>query len=208
MPFNLDEENFYPRFIMEFYKTLRLDRYSEDNCLFITFDINGHEFNISLDQFAELTSLPNQGICLYSDASLDQLEPNLEQVPPYNSNLPSLEDIRYRIHQKLVIRENVYVAIGNRDHVQASIAFTLYFIEVGMQYNLECFMISEEHQNERTPSPPPRRKSLSPLNSPSKSTSSRSTYRNTSSSPSESPTPTHVASPPKLRLVIPMKLEP
>ncbi|GJR45557.1 hypothetical protein Tco_1313660 [Tanacetum coccineum] len=140
MPFNLDEENFYPRFIMEFYKTLRLDRYSEDNCLFITFDINGHEFNISLDQFAELTSLPNQGICLYSDASLDQLEPNLEQVPPYNSNLPSLEDIRYRIQQKLVIRENVYVAIGNRDHVQASIAFTLYFLEVGMQYNLECFM--------------------------------------------------------------------
>ncbi|GKA72818.1 retrovirus-related pol polyprotein from transposon TNT 1-94, partial [Tanacetum coccineum] len=38
---NLDEE-LYPRFIMEFYKTLRLDRYSEDNCLFITFDINGH----------------------------------------------------------------------------------------------------------------------------------------------------------------------
>ncbi|GJY47899.1 hypothetical protein Tco_0437855, partial [Tanacetum coccineum] len=87
---NLDEE-ICSRFIMEFYKTLRLDRYLEDNRLFMTFDINGHEFNISLDQFAELTSLPNQGICLYSDLwSLDQLENTLEQVPPYNSTLPSL----------------------------------------------------------------------------------------------------------------------
>ncbi|GJZ26286.1 hypothetical protein Tco_0570539 [Tanacetum coccineum] len=50
-------------------------------------------------------------------------------------------------------------------------------------------------------------KSLSPPHAPSKSTSSRSTYQTTSSSPSESPTPTHVAPPPKLRFVIPMKLE-
>nr|GEY11803.1 hypothetical protein [Tanacetum cinerariifolium] len=102
---NLDEE-LCPRFIMEFYKTLRLDRYSEDNRLFVTFDINGHEFNISLDQFVKLTSLPNQVICLYSDAwSLDQLEATLEQVPPYNSNLSSLEDIRYRIHQRVTFKK-------------------------------------------------------------------------------------------------------
>ncbi|GJZ27100.1 hypothetical protein Tco_0571353 [Tanacetum coccineum] len=56
---SLDEE-ICPRFIMEFYKSLCLDRYLEDNRLFMTFDINGHEFNISLDQFVELTSLPNQ----------------------------------------------------------------------------------------------------------------------------------------------------
>ncbi|GJY01998.1 hypothetical protein Tco_0360150 [Tanacetum coccineum] len=67
---------------------------------------------------------------------------------------------------------------------------------------------SEELQNERTPSPSPRGKSLSPPNEPSKSTSSRSTYQTTSSSSSESPTPTHVAPPPKLRFAIPMKLEP
>ncbi|GJX73671.1 hypothetical protein Tco_0312266 [Tanacetum coccineum] len=67
---------------------------------------------------------------------------------------------------------------------------------------------SEEHLNDKTPSPPPRRKSLSPPNAPSKSTSSRSTYQTTSSSPSESPTPTHVAPPPKLKIFIPMKLEP
>ncbi|GJT66273.1 hypothetical protein Tco_1017753 [Tanacetum coccineum] len=69
---------------------------------------------------------------------------------------------------------------------------------------------SEEHQNEKTSSPPPRKKSLSPPHASSKSTSSRSThYTSSSSSPSESPIPTHVVAPlPKLRFVIPMKLEP
>ncbi|GKB35950.1 hypothetical protein Tco_0880892 [Tanacetum coccineum] len=67
---------------------------------------------------------------------------------------------------------------------------------------------SREHQNERTPSPPPRKNSLSPPHAPSKSTSSRSTYQTTLSSLSESSTSTHVAPPPKLRFVIPMKLEP
>ncbi|GKC40426.1 hypothetical protein Tco_1052810 [Tanacetum coccineum] len=72
--------------------------------------------------------------------------------------------------------------------------------------NLES--LSKEHHNKRTPSPPPRKKSLSPPHVPSKSTSSRGTYQTVSSSPSESPTPTHVAIPPKLRFVTPMKLEP
>ncbi|GJU11664.1 hypothetical protein Tco_1134060 [Tanacetum coccineum] len=67
---------------------------------------------------------------------------------------------------------------------------------------------SEEQPNERTPSPPPRKKSLSPPQTPSKSISSKSTHYTSSSSPSESPTPTHVAPPPKLCFVIPIKLEP
>ncbi|GJR48047.1 hypothetical protein Tco_1316150 [Tanacetum coccineum] len=42
---------------------------------------------------------------------------------------------------------------------------------------------SEEHPNERTPSPPPRNKSLSPPQAPSKSISSKSTHYTSSSSP-------------------------
>ncbi|GKE38333.1 hypothetical protein Tco_1461738 [Tanacetum coccineum] len=67
---------------------------------------------------------------------------------------------------------------------------------------------SEEQPNERTPSPPPRKKSLSPPQAPSKSISSKSTHYTSSSSPSESPTPTHVAPPPKLCFVILIKLKP
>ncbi|GJR47025.1 hypothetical protein Tco_1315128 [Tanacetum coccineum] len=67
---------------------------------------------------------------------------------------------------------------------------------------------SEEQPNERTLSPPLIKKSLSPPQAPSKSISSKSTHYTSSSSLSESPTPTHVAPPPKLRFVIPTKLEP
>ncbi|GKB63622.1 copia protein [Tanacetum coccineum] len=88
------DEQICLRFIMELYKTLHPDRNLNDNRLFIQFDINGHLFDLSLDQFGELISLPNQGICLYSNVwSLDQLEKTLEQIPPYNSTLPSLKDI-------------------------------------------------------------------------------------------------------------------
>nr|GEV04821.1 DNA-directed DNA polymerase [Tanacetum cinerariifolium] len=66
----------------------------------------------------------------------------------------------------------------------------------------------EEQPNERTPLPPPRKKSLSPPQAPSKSISSKSTHYTSSSSPSESPAPSHVAPPPKLCFVISIKLEP
>ncbi|GJR41881.1 hypothetical protein Tco_1309984 [Tanacetum coccineum] len=126
------------------------------------------------DQFSEMTSLPNQGICVYTDSwSLDALKNNLEPNPPYHSNFPPLDDIRAMTHQRvifeketkegimhkllnqiktnelldhlkpceLVIRENAYVAIGNRDHVQASIALMLYCLEVGRPFNLAYFVI-------------------------------------------------------------------
>ncbi|GKD05354.1 hypothetical protein Tco_1180328 [Tanacetum coccineum] len=67
---------------------------------------------------------------------------------------------------------------------------------------------SEEQPNERTPSPPPRKKSLSLPQAPSKFISNKSTHYTSSSSPSDSPTPTHVVPPPKLCFVIPIKLEP
>ncbi|GJR27139.1 putative ribonuclease H-like domain-containing protein [Tanacetum coccineum] len=55
---------------------------------------------------------------------------------------------------------------------------------------------------------PPQKKSILPSQAPLKSISSKSTHYTSSSSPSESLTPTHVAPPPKLRFVIPIKLEP
>nr|GFA24267.1 hypothetical protein [Tanacetum cinerariifolium] len=67
--------------------------------------------------------------------------------------------------------------------------------------------LSEEQPNERTPLPPPRKKSLSPPQAPSKSISKKSTHYTSSSLPSGSPTPTHVAPPPKLCFVISIKQE-
>ncbi|GKA09068.1 hypothetical protein Tco_0688399 [Tanacetum coccineum] len=91
---------------MEFYKTLKLDRNLNNNHFHIQFVINNHPFNISFEQFSELTSLPNQGICLYSDAwGLDELEKNIEKISPYNSTLPALDDIQNLIHQRTILEK-------------------------------------------------------------------------------------------------------
>nr|GEY33580.1 copia protein [Tanacetum cinerariifolium] len=149
------DEQICPRFIFEFYKTLKLEKDS-NNHFSIQFVINNHHFNLFVAQFSELTHLLNQGICIYSDAwGLDELEKTLEKIKPYNSRLPALDDIRNLIHRRtvhekidkvgntidklpnqietnelfdnlrpceLVIRENVYSTIANRDHTQAVIA--------------------------------------------------------------------------------------
>ncbi|GJY33059.1 hypothetical protein Tco_0417528 [Tanacetum coccineum] len=115
------------------------------------------------------------GICIYSDTwGLDELEKTLEQIKPFNSRLPTLDDIRNLIHRRtvhekidkegntiyklpnqietnelfdhlrpceLVIRENVYSAIGNRDHTQVVIALMLYCLENRQPFNLAYFII-------------------------------------------------------------------
>ncbi|GKC69758.1 retrovirus-related pol polyprotein from transposon TNT 1-94 [Tanacetum coccineum] len=87
------DEQICPRFIYESYKTLTLEKDST-NHFSIQFVINNHPFNLSLAQFAEITHFPNQGICIYSDAwGLDELEKTLEQIEPYNSCLPAIDDI-------------------------------------------------------------------------------------------------------------------
>ncbi|GJX85134.1 hypothetical protein Tco_0335908 [Tanacetum coccineum] len=104
--FALDEK-ICPRFIYEFYKTLRLERDST-NHFSIQFTINNHHFNISLAQFTELTYLPNQGICIYSDAwGLDELEKTLEQIEAYNSRLFAIDDVRNLIHRRIVHEKNL-----------------------------------------------------------------------------------------------------
>ncbi|GKA31634.1 hypothetical protein Tco_0717939 [Tanacetum coccineum] len=136
------DEQIYPRFIFEFYKTLKRER-----------DSNNH-FSI---QFG-----------------LDELEKTLEQIEPYYSRLPALDDIRNLIHRRtihekidkegntiyklpnqiktselfdhlrpceLLIRENIYFAIGNRDHTQAVIAFMLYCLENRQPFNLAYFIV-------------------------------------------------------------------
>nr|GEU30931.1 hypothetical protein [Tanacetum cinerariifolium] len=128
--------------------------------------------DLSDDLVAKFTAI---GICIYSDAwGLDELEKTLEQIKPYNSRLPALDDIQNLIHRRtvhekknkegntiyklrnqiktneifdhlrpceLVIRENIYSAIGNRDHTQAVIALMLYCLQNRQPFSLSYFII-------------------------------------------------------------------
>ncbi|GJW54226.1 hypothetical protein Tco_0098311 [Tanacetum coccineum] len=116
----------------------------------------------------------DDSVAKFTAIGLDELEKTLEQIEPYNSRLPALDDIRNLIHRRtihekidkegntiyklpnqiktnelfdhlrpceLVIRENVYSAIGNRDHTQAVIALMLYLLENRKPLNLAYFIV-------------------------------------------------------------------
>ncbi|GKF05660.1 hypothetical protein Tco_0036328, partial [Tanacetum coccineum] len=72
------------------------------------------------------------------------------------------------LDEEICPRENAYVAIGNRDHVQSSIALMLYCLEVGRPYNLTYFivrkwttleieMIKFYHMAKQPKRPPPKK---------------------------------------------------
>ncbi|GKB75026.1 hypothetical protein Tco_0936438 [Tanacetum coccineum] len=56
--------------------------------------------DLSNDSVAKFIAI---GICIYSDAwGHDKLDKTLEQIEPYNSRLPALDDIRNLIHRRTV----------------------------------------------------------------------------------------------------------
>ncbi|GJU20810.1 hypothetical protein Tco_1154152 [Tanacetum coccineum] len=68
--------------------------------------INPSFYNdLSDDSVAKFAAI---GICIYSDAwGLDELEKTLEQIEPYNSRLPAIDDIGNLIHQRIVHERNL-----------------------------------------------------------------------------------------------------
>ncbi|GKB53576.1 retrovirus-related pol polyprotein from transposon TNT 1-94 [Tanacetum coccineum] len=118
--------------------------------------------------------LSDGSVAKFTAIGLDELEKTLEQIEPYNSRLPALDDIlnlihRRTVHEKidkegntihklpnqietnelfnhlrpceLIIRENVYSAIGNKDHTQVVIALMFYCLETRQPFNLAYFII-------------------------------------------------------------------
>ncbi|GJY37500.1 putative reverse transcriptase domain-containing protein [Tanacetum coccineum] len=47
-----------------------------------------------------------ESVAKFTNIGLDELEKNLEQVPPYNSTLPALDDIRNLIHRRTIHEKN------------------------------------------------------------------------------------------------------
>ncbi|GKE54019.1 hypothetical protein Tco_1489175 [Tanacetum coccineum] len=65
----------------------------------------GFDCLLSLDE----QICPSQGIYIYSDAwGLDELEKTLEQIPPYNSRLSAIDDIRNPIHRRTIYEKSLW----------------------------------------------------------------------------------------------------
>nr|GEY42117.1 hypothetical protein [Tanacetum cinerariifolium] len=260
--------------LRDIYRTLESRYVHEGRTINISF------YNdLSDDSVAKFTTI---GIYIYSDAwGLDELEKTLEQIKPYNSRLPALDDIQNLIHRRIVHEKidkerNTIHKLPNHietnelfNHLRPYNPSTLPTSSLGECTSLEtertkfylmakqpkkpppkrtrnvgkskrtqlstssstespasdngefpstelspwsysgalkddpnmskeqrrqegcsktwverCITF-EEQPNERTPSPPPRKKSLSPPQAPSKSISSKSTHYTSSSSPTD-----------------------
>nr|GEZ56348.1 cytochrome P450 [Tanacetum cinerariifolium] len=62
--------------------------------MFIEFVIQNKIFSHSLEEFAQILDIPCEGACIFSDKwSLDELVYGVLTDGPYQTNLPSLDDI-------------------------------------------------------------------------------------------------------------------
>ncbi|GKE11486.1 DNA helicase PIF1-like protein [Tanacetum coccineum] len=86
-------EQVYPRFILEFYSQYRLS-YSDEGQMFVKFVIQNQYFSLCLEDFAQILRIPCEGACVFSDRwSLDELVYSAPSKGPYQTNLPSSDDI-------------------------------------------------------------------------------------------------------------------
>ncbi|GJV79242.1 hypothetical protein Tco_1515112 [Tanacetum coccineum] len=86
-------EQVCPRFILEFYSQYRLS-YSDEGQMFVEFVIQNQYFSLCLEDFAQILRIPFEGACVFSDRwSLDELVYSAPSEGPYQTNLPSPDDI-------------------------------------------------------------------------------------------------------------------
>ncbi|GKA97400.1 hypothetical protein Tco_0825294 [Tanacetum coccineum] len=86
-------EQICPRFILEFYSQYRVS-YSDEGQMFVEFVIQNQFFSFSLEEFAQILDIPCEGACVFTDRwRLDELAYGIPSDGPYQTNLPSIEDI-------------------------------------------------------------------------------------------------------------------
>ncbi|GJY95892.1 hypothetical protein Tco_0512253, partial [Tanacetum coccineum] len=82
-----------PWFILEFYSQCQIN-YSDEGEMFIEFVIQNQFFSYSLKEFAQILDIPYEGACVFTDKwSLDELAYGIPTDGPYQTNLPSPDDI-------------------------------------------------------------------------------------------------------------------
>ncbi|GJS84005.1 retrovirus-related pol polyprotein from transposon TNT 1-94 [Tanacetum coccineum] len=99
-------EQICPRFILEFYSQYRVS-YSDEGQMIIDFVIQNQFFSYSLEEFALILDVPCEGACVFTDRwRLDELAYGIPSDGPYQTNLPSIEDIisSIRINQNGQVR--------------------------------------------------------------------------------------------------------
>ncbi|GKB78388.1 hypothetical protein Tco_0945283 [Tanacetum coccineum] len=113
--------------------------------MFVEFVIQNQLFSFTLEEFGQILGFPYEGACSFSDKwSLDYLESSILTGGPYQTNRPSLDEIKLYIQEE---REDVVTRIRHDkvidDHVPACLRHMLYCISRSEQYNLAFFIAKQ-----------------------------------------------------------------
>ncbi|GJW34782.1 hypothetical protein Tco_0057702 [Tanacetum coccineum] len=119
--------------------------------MFVEFVIQNQFFSFSLQEFAQILDIPCEGACVFTDRwRLDELAYGTPSDGPYQTNLPSIEDIisSIRINRDGQVRrirheEEINVLeyqVLTRIPVPACLCYMLYCVVHSERFNLAYFM--------------------------------------------------------------------
>ncbi|GJZ96608.1 hypothetical protein Tco_0668942 [Tanacetum coccineum] len=119
--------------------------------MFVEFVIQNQYFSLSLEDFAQILRIPCEGTCVFSDIwSLNELVYGAPSEGPYQTNLPSLDDIisyvrEDREGQVTRIRHQEEVEVQDYQILTREIMSTLKPLEEIIQENVFCLGGNRDH---------------------------------------------------------------
>ncbi|GJX65018.1 hypothetical protein Tco_0299361 [Tanacetum coccineum] len=143
-------EQVCPCFILEFYSQYRLS-YSDEGQMFVEFVIQNQYFSLCLEDFAQILKIPCEGAYVFSDRwSLDELVYGTPLEGPYQTNLPSLDDIvsYVREDRKGQVTRNRHqeeIEVQNYQILTREIVATLKPLEEIIRENVFCLGGNWDH---------------------------------------------------------------
>ncbi|GKA43502.1 ribonuclease H-like domain-containing protein [Tanacetum coccineum] len=155
-------EGICPRFMLEFYFSIEITRDNDQN-IFLKFWALKRTFKLSLESFASILSIPCEGECSYSeDSSLDSLRINQESNTPYQTHIPTpneiiqsitttrqtifpnkilKEELRHDMRSwNEIIQDNAFGTQNNSNFLPASSCHMMYYILTSTPFNFACFL--------------------------------------------------------------------
>ncbi|GKA87603.1 retrovirus-related pol polyprotein from transposon TNT 1-94 [Tanacetum coccineum] len=138
------------RFILEFYSQYQVS-YSDEGQLFIEFVIQNQFFSYSLEEFDLILDVPCEGACVFTDRwRLDELAYGTPSDGPYQTNLPSIEDIISSIRidkngQVFRIRHDEEIDVLKYQVLTREIEPTLKPLEEILRENVFCLGGNRDH---------------------------------------------------------------
>ncbi|GKA19073.1 hypothetical protein Tco_0698988 [Tanacetum coccineum] len=164
------------RFLLEFYSSIEITK-DDDQNVFLTFWALKRTFKFSLESFASILSIPCEGECSYSEeSSLDSLKTNQESNTPYQTHIPTpneiiqsitttgqtifpnkilKEELRHDMRSwNEIIQDNAFGTQNDSPFLPASSCHMMYCILTSTPFNFAYFLTKRVEKIKNKPNSP------------------------------------------------------